>query len=178
MESKPISDVRRFYYENAFQTPGVVVKRCCYEHLGGFLPRLTHTADWEMWMRVISSKGGLAINLALASYRWHAENDTHRLLRNGEELRDTLEAGMVFKKYLPGYDLPYFRSVLAGIAKGRASWFRRLGDMEAARANDAFWRQHANPKQKVKNLIRTLWAAVAQDPEKIFTDYIQATTNK
>jgi glycosyltransferase involved in cell wall biosynthesis len=39
------TDVSAFFYETPTQFPGVVVRRSCYEHLGGFLPELPYLTD-------------------------------------------------------------------------------------------------------------------------------------
>jgi glycosyltransferase involved in cell wall biosynthesis len=86
---------------NRVRTPSVVVRRSLYERVGGFNPRLSHTADWEMWVR-------LAVNTSiwyevqpLALYRSHSSSDTSRLVQTGENIRELRRCAAVFEEYLP-----------------------------------------------------------------------------
>src|ERR1043165_1936465 len=87
------NDVAPLLYRNPFCTPSIVVRRRFYETLGGFLPELVHTADWEMWVRAIGHGGGCAINQPLACYRWFAANETSRMARTADNLRAILHLG-------------------------------------------------------------------------------------
>ena len=55
--------------------------------LGGFKKDLVQTADVEMWARVVSSETGI-VSLVTANYRIFLQNDTSRLARKGENIRD------------------------------------------------------------------------------------------
>src|SRR2546425_5694260 len=44
----------RITVQQLIQCPAIAVRRLVYEQLGGFLPRLHYTPDWEMWQRVAS----------------------------------------------------------------------------------------------------------------------------
>jgi hypothetical protein len=56
--------------------PTVVVRRECYQRLGGFDPRLPFTADWEMWMRVALFYDVVYLAAPLVAYRRHDANET------------------------------------------------------------------------------------------------------
>jgi hypothetical protein len=43
---------RELLRENFVGTPTTVVKRECFERMGGFDERLRHLVDWEMWIRI------------------------------------------------------------------------------------------------------------------------------
>jgi len=97
LPNPPLALARR----NRVRTPSVVVRRSLYERIGGFNPRLSHAADWEMWVR-------LAVNTSiwyevqpLALYRSHASSDTSRLVQTGENIRELRRCAAVFEEYLP-----------------------------------------------------------------------------
>lgn len=126
-------------YTNGIATPGAVVRRGFYEKYGGFLPHLIHTADWEMWMRIISQGGAVWINELLAAYREFEGNDTSRLVRTAENLRDYLRAGEVFRATQANFDHGHFVRVTAARALHQENVFRAQGDKEAAAANYRLW---------------------------------------
>lgn len=86
---------------NLVRTPSIVVRRDVYERIGGFDPRLSHTADWEMWVRIAANCGMWYENRPLALYREHAGSDTSGLARSGENLRQIRKAIDIFSAYLP-----------------------------------------------------------------------------
>ncbi len=64
--------------ENPVCCPGVMVKKECYEKLGGFDETLPFTADWEMWMRISLFYGAVYLAEPLFKYRWHEGMQTRR----------------------------------------------------------------------------------------------------
>lgn len=86
---------------NFIRTPAIVVRRSTYEHIGGFDPRISHTADWEMWVRIAAHTEVWYEDLPLALYREHAGSDTSTLARSGENLRQIRKAIDIFYSYLP-----------------------------------------------------------------------------
>ncbi len=135
----PGTDPGELTYCNKILTPGVVVLRSFYEAHGGFRPSLIHTADWEMWIRAIRRAGALFLNESLAAYREFSQNDTGRLARTAENLRDYLRAGRIFAASYPGFDETRFKKFVAGIAARQRDLFQQRGDADAARANDQIW---------------------------------------
>ena len=128
-------DARHLFLENKLRTPGVVVRRDFYEKHGGFLEELVHTADWEMWCRGFALGGGLVLDRALARYREFARNDTSRLARSGENLRDCLRARDVFSREYPCFERRRFTNLIRVNAACQLERFRQLGDDEAVRNN-------------------------------------------
>jgi glycosyltransferase involved in cell wall biosynthesis len=61
---------------NTISCPGVVVRKECYEKLGGFDARLPFTADWEMWLRLAVFYDVAYLAKPLIKYRWHENNET------------------------------------------------------------------------------------------------------
>lgn len=121
---------------NFLRTPSVVVRRAAYERIGGFDPRLSHTADWEMWVRIAANYGVWYEDRPLALYREHAGSDTSNLARSGENLRQICKASDLFCEYLP----PSIRAGCRGLSHAWAAiigWqtsksFLRQGDWKVA----------------------------------------------
>jgi glycosyltransferase involved in cell wall biosynthesis len=147
----PSNDVSEFFYHGPLQTPGIVVRRSFYEAEGGFLPKLVHTADVEMWSRAISRAGGVVLKQPLAYYRVFAQNDSGRLARAGENLRDTLRLGRHFvEQQYEGFRFEQLEAVVADAARSQAERFQAKGDSEAYRANIAIWDELATLKMKIR----------------------------
>lgn len=123
------------FYGNQILAPGAVVRRSFYETHGGFRPDLAHVADWEMWIRVISAGAGLSINQPLAAYRYFPGNDTGRLAKTGENLRDYLRLANLLARRFPHFDRGRFVAFVVDMAQAQARRFRDLGDHEAALQN-------------------------------------------
>ena len=64
--------------------PSAMVKRECFERLGGFDPRLPFTADWEMWLRIALHYDVAYLVEPLVKYRRHDGMET----RNFVEARE------------------------------------------------------------------------------------------
>jgi glycosyltransferase involved in cell wall biosynthesis len=125
------------------QCPGVAVKRAFYEAQGGFRSDLVFTLDCEMWTRVISSAGGLVTPEVFACYRMADTNETGRLNRTGETLRDLDRMNQIFAGRHAGFDSRKANEIVCYKAIIQSEKFSRLGDAEAARANLDYWRSHA-----------------------------------
>jgi glycosyltransferase involved in cell wall biosynthesis len=137
--AKPSSSPDNLFYCNEIRTPGVVIRRCFYEKGGGFLPRLVHSADWEMWVRAIGLGTGVSINELLAAYREFPNNDTGRLARTAENLRDYLRLGEIFESNFADFNPGRFRAMVAISAKQQEMNFANKGDSEATSANYKLW---------------------------------------
>jgi hypothetical protein len=59
------------------QCPTVVVRRACYEALGGYNPGLKYALDWEMWLRIESHGYRVAYSAQpLSDWRLHSKSAT------------------------------------------------------------------------------------------------------
>ena len=142
---KPTRDPCCLLQANGIATPGVVVKRSAYERRGGFRTDLVHTADWEMWLRLITLEGGMQLHEPLAQYRMHSSNDTSRLAQSAENLRDYLRLGEYASHLSPQFDITRWRLGVAHLARDQAFRFVHNSppNPEAAAANRALWRELA-----------------------------------
>jgi len=131
-----------FFYGTPLQTPSVVVRRSFYEEHGGFLPALVHTADCEMWTRAVARGGGIIVPEVLCHYRMFAANDSGRLARTAENLRDGERLHAIFAQRHPDFDWNRALIRIAHLAQNQIRRFRKQGDAEAVAANLAFWKEN------------------------------------
>jgi glycosyl transferase family 2 len=142
--------VEEVFYETPFQFPGIVVRRDFYAKNGGFIPTLVHTADWEMWARAIALAGGLVTREVLACYRMFAANDSGRLARTGENLRDLERLNQLFAERYPEFDCKKATQRVLDKALGQACRFSESGDSEAAKANQDYWKKYASLSSRLR----------------------------
>lgn len=132
------------------------MRRSFYEQHGGFLPGLMHTADYEMWTRAISLEGGVASAEVLAAYRIFAANDSSRLARTAENVRDVERIHQILAARHPDYEMS--RSVLecCVLARKQAKFFAARNDPDAARANWDYWKKNAPLNLRLRNFARIM----------------------
>jgi glycosyltransferase involved in cell wall biosynthesis len=99
--------------QQLIQCPAIAVRRVVYEQLGGFLPSLRYTADWEMWQRVASQFSFWFEPAVLACYRVHSDSATSRLRL---EAADAMEVREVID-LTAAYHSPPRGRTLAGKAR-------------------------------------------------------------
>ncbi|MFT3722174.1 MAG: glycosyltransferase [Hyphomonadaceae bacterium] len=150
---RPSRSVAQAVNQQLFQTPAVVVRRTFYEREGGFLPNLVHCADWEMWVRAIARGAGILDAQPLAYYRMFAANDTGRLVRTGENIRDRMRLAEYFRIY-PEFQEEEFRRNTAQLARSQANRFGNGVDVEAERQNLAAFREIASAKERTDEALR------------------------
>ena len=85
---------------NPLNMPAVVVRRSTYEHLGGYLPELNYTGDWEFYKRVSTFYDRWYEPEILARYRQHSQNITTESTLSGKNGTDIRRAIEVSEKYL------------------------------------------------------------------------------
>lgn len=133
--------VEDFFYGNPIQCPGVVVRRDFYQSKGGFRTDLRFTLDCEMWVRAISQGGGVVLPQVLACYRTTQANESSRLWRGAENLRDMQRLNELLAAAHPQFSRHKSLTLLAYLAANQIQFFKQNGDREAQAANTAFWRQ-------------------------------------
>jgi glycosyltransferase involved in cell wall biosynthesis len=120
---------------NPLVTPSIVVRRAAYARVGLFEESLSHVADWEMWVRVVHACGGVGINRPLAAYRVFAAQDTAKVRRTAENIREYLRLADLWTRVLPGFDLRSFLRFTESMAAHQAAEFAATGLNDAAEAN-------------------------------------------
>lgn len=134
------NDTNSFLYGTPLQFSGVVIKRAFYESHGGYRENLVHTADWEMWERVIRLDGGIVSDEALSAYRIFPGNDTGRLMRTGGNLVDRLRLIETFASRWEGFPRNDALKKLVKYGRAQEQRYRLSNDTEAAAANFKIWR--------------------------------------
>jgi glycosyltransferase involved in cell wall biosynthesis len=86
---------------NKIMAPAIVVQKSAYAEAGNFNTALCHTADWDMWKRLIWSYDSWFEPRALAYYVIHASSDSSKMIRSGENLRDSHRAIKIGSQYFP-----------------------------------------------------------------------------
>ena len=100
-EPRIIKDfAERIGITNPLNMPAVVVRRSTYEHLGGYLPELNYTGDWEFYKRVTAFYDWWYEPQILACYREHSQNITTDSMLSGSKGTDIRKAIEVSEKYL------------------------------------------------------------------------------
>ena len=135
----PSKNYGSMLYGNDIRTPGVVVRRTFYECHGGFCPELVHVADWEMWLRVIRLEGAISLSDVLAYYRFFPDNDTGKLAKTAENLRDYLRLAEFLSASDPDFNYNRFRRIVSFKADEQRKRFETLGDHDATVANRNLW---------------------------------------
>ncbi len=68
-------------YANKIIASAAMVRRRCFEELGGFNDAYFGSGDWEMWFRVAEKWDVGFVDKKLTSYRVHGANASHKLER-------------------------------------------------------------------------------------------------
>lgn len=132
-----------FFYETPILCPGVVVRRSFYEAHGGFRTDLKFVLDCEMWARAVGLGGGLVTPEVLSCYRMSEGNETGRLARTAEDMKDLERLNQLFLERYPGFDYEKAARRVCNMALNQAEHFSEMGEVEAGQANLKYWRSHA-----------------------------------
>jgi glycosyltransferase involved in cell wall biosynthesis len=121
---------------NEIMAPAIVVQKSAYTEAGNFNTLLSHTADWDMWKRLIWRYDTWFEPRALAYYVIHASSDSSKLMRSAENLRDSLRAIKIGSQYFPiDRRKELFREACrshAGLGISTAKRFFKMSDYRAA----------------------------------------------
>lgn len=77
-------------HANKIIASAAMVRRACFEELGGFNESYFGSGDWEMWLRIAERWPIGYVDASLTFYRVHGENASHkleRIWRDDETLR-------------------------------------------------------------------------------------------
>ena len=166
---QPTHSIEPMLRTQLFQTPGVVIRRSFYERFGGFALRLVYCADWEMWVRAVRFGGGVVHAQPLASYRLYGANDSGRLARSAENVRDVLRLESFFCGY-PGFSRGALRDLAAEWALVQLRRFLVEGDLQAARANAEFYAEVVPLWERLaRRMLNGAWKVVRGISSGIFS---------
>lgn len=68
-------------YQNKIIASAALVRRTCFDELGGFNESYFGSGDWEMWLRIAEKWQVGCVAKPLTFYRVHGENASHKLER-------------------------------------------------------------------------------------------------
>lgn len=151
---EPSNNITSFFYTTPIQFSGIVVRNTFFQNNPTFDKSLVHTADVDMWTRVIFKGGGVVSNKVLSHYRVFAQNDTSKLKKTAGNLIDYLKLGEKFAKNYTNFNPAMFSYMLQGKAFSQVLIFAKSGDMEAANSNFKFFIKHSNIKGIIKFILR------------------------
>jgi glycosyltransferase involved in cell wall biosynthesis len=79
---------RELILANYITAPTVLVRRACYDRVGGYSAELSRSGeDWELWLRVALRFDVAYTAAPVASYRQHAESISNATAATGERVR-------------------------------------------------------------------------------------------
>jgi glycosyltransferase involved in cell wall biosynthesis len=168
--------VERIGVQQQIETPGIVVRRSVYEHLGGFHLELFHAADWEMWKRIAVHYPVWYEPQPLAYYRIHAGSHTSQLIRTGANVANIRLAIEVSQAYLPSDICSEIsakaRENYAFAALNIAKKMLAIGDFEAAIAQSWECLQCSNSSQVIESLASLINFVDAEHYLEKLTEYV------
>lgn len=148
---QPSRSAADFYYSPVFHFPGVVIRRNFYERYGGYIPELVHASDNEMWARAWFYGTGVMVPHVWSYYRTFSENDTSRLMRTAENLRDLQRLNAVLSARHSEFSRERGTKRVAIVAREQLRRFADSGDSEAFDANYGWWRKNVGIAFRVKS---------------------------
>jgi glycosyltransferase involved in cell wall biosynthesis len=78
---------RELILSNHVAAPTVMVRRACYDKVGGYYDLGRSSTDWEMWLRIVLHTDVAYTAKVVAKYRYHENSISARTTRSGERLR-------------------------------------------------------------------------------------------
>jgi glycosyltransferase involved in cell wall biosynthesis len=147
-------------YANKIIASAALVKRNCFDQLGGFNSAYFGSGDWEMWLRIAEKWDVGYVDEKLTHYRVHGANASHkldRIWRDDEKLRLWIRS-----KY---DDYRRLRLDVSELTKAMAHNEACLGTVqmlngEAGAARESYRRSLKLDPSRLKSRLR-LWATYA-----------------
>lgn len=102
-------------YANKIIASAALVRRECFEKLGGFNEAYFGSGDWEMWLRVAEQWPVGYVDEPLTFYRVHGANASHKLERiwkDDEKLREWIRTRVPLLE-AKGYPRPELQAAMA-----------------------------------------------------------------
>lgn len=152
---QPSNSAEAFFYACPLEWAGITVRRSAYQAFGGFRPALVHTADRDVWARIIVGQGAIVSSEVMGYYRMFAANHTSQMVRAAENIRDMCRLHAIFAESYPEFSDTRARSLAADLAWHQGHAFELAGDDEAADQNMKMWRELASNRQRIARLFAT-----------------------
>lgn len=159
---QPSTSAEAFYYACPLEWAGITIRRSTYEALGGFRPALIHTADRDVWARIIAKHGAIVSSDVMGYYRMFAANHTSQMVRTAENIRDMCRLHTIFSNSHPGFSETRAKSLVAELAWHQSRAFELAGDTAAAELNLRIWRELTSLRQRAARLFVTAIKPIAR----------------
>lgn len=134
-------------WRNKLQFVTTVMRRSAVEESGGFLDRLVHTADWEMWLRLTARHGLVRSPEVLGCYREFAGSDTSRLTTSAVNVLDADAFVAAARAQGLPVDAPLAMAASRKVALAQYGRFRAAGHGPGAKAAFGYWVRRATPRE-------------------------------
>jgi len=119
------------FYTTPIQFASVVLRRSFYNQNEKFDTSLIHTADVDMWARVIFKGGGIVSPHIFSSYRIFLGNDSSKLERSADNLKDLLRLCEKFDVLYPKFNRIIFMNMLYSKAINQYIKYLKINDILA-----------------------------------------------
>jgi glycosyltransferase involved in cell wall biosynthesis len=143
-------------YFNPLRMPFVIVRRSFYEQYGGYCDRMTHTTDWEMWVRGLNYAALVALNEPLAFYRYCAATESNVFAKKAKNLHERIILRDILAAQYPDFDLAEFNQELSNYSYWQATHFMELNDRQAAKHSTLVWWNLHSRLEKLKQWLAML----------------------
>ena len=117
-----------------------------------------------MWIRGAKRAEALAINQPLAYYRFFEANDSSKLMKTGDNLRDHLLLCDILSNSFDDFDKERFSKRVKSLASNQARYFLHKKDKSATKNNARLWWELLSFKEK---LLQPLSIVLKQDYKKL-----------
>ena len=138
------------FYTTPIQFASVVLRRSFYDQNEKFDTSLIHTADVDMWARAIYKGGGIVSTHIFSSYRIFLGNDSSKLERSADNLKDLLRLCEKFDAHYPTFNKKIFKKMLASNAINQYFKFFKINDIVAMAEIEKFILNNFNFLNKMR----------------------------
>ena len=121
-----LQEFRKLMWGNYILHSGALLRREVERELGSYDPALTHTGDWDMWLRAAARHPVGYISEPLYAYRIHSANMFHRALppwRETDQVLSTIERAFAYLPPGTPPDLLAARSAVRSHAVLQTPWW-------------------------------------------------------
>ncbi|MHB8499332.1 MAG: glycosyltransferase family 2 protein [Candidatus Acidiferrales bacterium] len=83
-------EIRDFMLTLPLSPSGVLIRRSCFDRIGGFDSKFGPAADRDMWLRIVANYGVLAVNSPCWWYRVHEKQMSRKSMQMNQEFRQVV----------------------------------------------------------------------------------------
>ncbi len=156
----PGDDVRSLLYDDCTCTIATLVRRACFERVGGYDESLPANEDWDMALRLAQQFRFAFVDQVLAHYRWHDGNLTGPRSARFESVLQTRTAPL--DKFFAQADLPAPIAAMRPVAYENVYLFRGQRWLDAGafrRAGREFDAALRISQTRPRTVLRIVWFA-------------------